>query len=374
MRSYKAGTYDIYDDGGVLLKQLVPEQGELPDFVKEASPVGHDEHQNLYALVMIEDGKVLQKFATADPGNTWLSTLYFARTKSNLPIEAQKVAAANLIEACDAFEIEIPDFLYEVADGPPDTNLVDVTGLTPPSILKTASVVADAAARNDEVQYAIERADGTKYFPIGDAESVSTAMDYFEREHRNFVPRERREFAVKVAHLAAKGQLPMPDSLRKYAGEGINPDFEDCLLVRLTHLQHDDGSLEAEIVKLGADARTHSCDDIAAALTEFDMRAGLSALWDRDIPDPYLSTFGLYKAAKGKTEDLGETFTLGPDSVTADDLGILASRGKAAVSNHFGAAIAQGFEADPVAVFKSMPSTQKRVMMRMANSHESIQA
>ena len=372
MRSYQAGTFDIYDDGGLLLKELVPAQAELPDFVKEAATVGHAEHQNLYALVMIEGGTVLQKFATADPGNTWLSTLYFARTKNNLPVEAQKVAAANLIEACDAFDIEIPEFLYDVADGPPDTNLVDVTGLVPPSIVKHASVVADSVARNDEVSYAIERADGTQYFPLGDVTAVSAAMDYFDREHRNFIPRERREFAVKVAHIASRGHLPIPESMHKYAGADLNPSFGNYLGLRLLHLQHDDGTLEAELVKLGADAYTNSQDDVAASLAEFDTRTGLSSMWDRDIPDPYLSTFGMLKLAKGKTEDIGETFTLGPDSVTTDELLILASRGKADVDNHFGIAVAQKFEADPVATFKSMPTEQKRVMMRMANSLESI--
>jgi len=367
MRSYEAGIYDIYDDGGRLLKELVPDQANLPEFVKQASTLGQGGNSNLFALVMVDDGKVLQKFATADSGNTWLSTLYFSRTKDRLPIEAQKIAAANLIEACDAFELVIPEFLFDVAEGPPDTNLVDVTGLRPPSIVKQASVVMEAAERNDEVHYAIERADGTRYFPIGDGRSVSTAIEYFDREHRNFVPRERREFAVKVAAQAAKGCLPISDAILKYAGEDFNVKLDGFLAIRYTHLQHEEAEIRDELVKLGADARTSTPLQVAQALEAFDEKTGLSAMWDRDIPDPYLTVFGLLKEAKG-VEPTGETFHIGPDAVTSDELNRLADRGKAELIQHFGETFANGFARNPVSVFKSLPLPEKRTVARMAAS------
>ncbi|NIW87301.1 MAG: hypothetical protein GWN12_00605, partial [Thermoplasmata archaeon] len=126
MRAFQAGTYDIQDDGGQLLKEVVPDLDDVPDFVKTASAVDQESNSRLFALVMVDDGQVMKKFATADPGNTWLSTLYFAFTKDNLPEEAQKIAAANLIEACDYFDIEAPEMLWDVAGEPTDTNIVDV--------------------------------------------------------------------------------------------------------------------------------------------------------------------------------------------------------------------------------------------------------
>ena len=173
MRSYEAGVFDIYDDGGHLLKQAVPDQDSLPDFVKTASLVQQRDNNQLFALVMIDDGRVMKKYATADRGNTWLSSLYFAFTKDKLPPEAQKVAAANLIEACEAFDIAPPDVLFDYADGPSVGNLVDVTGQRP--MHKVAHV------EKEEVEYAIERADGSKHYPLRNAAEVQTAQDYFER-------------------------------------------------------------------------------------------------------------------------------------------------------------------------------------------------
>ena len=200
MPSLDATIYDIYDDSGALLKSLVPEEDELPDFVKTASVVGQDANSRLFALVMVDDGRVLKKYATADAGNTWLSALYFSLNKDLLPEEAQKVAAANLIEACEAHNIDAPPSLWDIADGPAATNIVDVSGAT----LRTK-----VASVREDVPYAIERADGSSYYPLRDAAHVTTAMDYFERNHGQFVPRERREYAVKVAAEAEKGALPV---------------------------------------------------------------------------------------------------------------------------------------------------------------------
>ena len=109
MSSYEAGVFDFYDDRGVILQNEIPDADTLPEFVKTASMMGPEDSPQLYALVMLDDGKILKKYATADRGNTWLSTLYFFHTKDNLPLEAQKVAAANLVEACEAFDIDAPD-------------------------------------------------------------------------------------------------------------------------------------------------------------------------------------------------------------------------------------------------------------------------
>jgi len=366
MHSYEAGTYDIYDDGGVLLKRVVTDPDDIPDFVKTASQVGKDGDSRLYALVMVDsnEGKVLKKFATADRGNTWLSTLYFSMTRDSLPTEAQKVAAANLIEACDAFDIEAPDMLWEIADGPAEGNVVDVAGLRPPTVVKTAS-----AEEKAEVEYAIERADGSRYYPLRDAKDAAVAMDYFEREAGNFIPRERREFSVKTAAVARRAGLPLTEKIASYAADGWNPSLEGHITTRYLHLTERDAPIEVRerLIKLAHLRSEIGPADFAQELERFDLEEGLDALWDKEVADPWYSTLGMAKVAKGHV-DPPKSFNVGEVTVTEEELCNLAMRGRRTLEEHFGGGFATAFSSDPIKQFKALPLPNQKFVARLATT------
>jgi len=362
MRSYEASVLDIYDDGGNLLKKQVPDQDDLPDFVKTAGLVRQQDNSRLFALVMVDEGQVMKKYATADRGNTWLSSLYFAFTKDKLPPEAQKVAAANLIEACEAFDLAPPDILFDYADGPVETNIVDVTGLKP--MRKVAHV------ETEDVEYAVERADGSKHYPLRNAAEVQTAQDYFERNAGEFVPRERREFAVKVAAKAQQGGFRLKPKIAKYAGAGWNPSFQGHIDQRYVHLTDRGAELRVKekLVKLAEDAGLFQPEDMASALESFDREFGLDAMWDRELADPWFAITGpMMKTAKGespteKTWDFGET------RVTATELQALAERSRDTLINQFGHEFAKAFLANPVQQFEALPLPTKKFVARMATN------
>lgn len=362
MRNFKTGTYDIFDDGGKILQQMVPDQEDIPDFVKTAAAMDQSKSSQLFALVMVDDGQAMKKYATADRGNTWLSTLYFAKTRDSLPLEAQKVAAANLIEACDAFDIAIPDLLWDVADGPVDTNVVDVTA--------QASPVKVAAADHEAVEFAITRADGSQYYPLKDAAQVSTAMEYFERNAEQFVPRERHEYAVKVAQEAEKGSLPLTEKIASYAGTDWNPALEGHITARFVHLVNANAPQEAKdrLVKLARAREEFEPVAFASELEEFDRKYSLDALWDREVEDPWYSTVGMSKVAKGSVKE-PKSFLVGATTVTQHELESLGERGMLTLGNHFGQQFATAFLKNPVAQFEAMPLPQKRFIARLASSH-----
>lgn len=370
MRKFEATTLDFYDDRGELLKELVTDAADIPDFVKTAEAVNPRTHPEMFALVMHEDGKMLKKFATVDAGNTWLSTLYFYQTRENLPLEAQKVASSRLIEACENFGIEIPDFLFDILGddaGTITSNVVDVTNASPP-------MQKVAAVEREEIEYAIERADGSQYFPLKDAKSVKTAAEYFEGNHRNMVPRERREYAVKVANVAKRGELPLPTELRKYASQGYSPNLEGHLTTRYLHLVNADAPQTHKdlLVKVAALQRSTPPEEFAEVLERFDVEVGLDALWDRDIADPYYSTFCLEKVAKGAVA-APTRFDLGDNTfVTEQELLWLAERGKKQMIENFGWDVANSFTKNPVAIFKSMPTPEKKVIGKMAMNYSPI--
>jgi hypothetical protein len=357
--SYSAGIFDIYDDGGEALKSVLPDPLSIPEFVKTASSITQETSDNLFALVMVEDQRVMKKFATADKGNTWLSALYFSLNKDSLPKEAQKVAAANLLMACEHYGIDpTSDIVALSGDHLPTTNLVDVSGKTLDTIKKASPTTTP--------EYAVTLGNGEGVYPINDAASVKAADQYFSRHEGQFEPRVRREFAVKVAAAADKAGLSLGDEILKYAGEGYSRGLQGHLDVRRHHIVEMDlsGDKRAEFDKLASARQSMDPTEFADTLYKFDQSVGLDRLYDRDIADPWYATFNMLKIAKGSLP-APKSFDVAGHRVTEDDLRSLADDYKAMV-DFFGEAAARSFQADPVKIFSSMPLPQKKLVARWA--------
>lgn len=113
---------DFHDDlDGAVLRSVVPRLEDIPSFVKTASRLSSDQLDRLpddqFALVLLDDGRKLKKYAMVDPGNTALSVLYLIKQAHLLPPPAVKVAAANLLSACGRFGIPVPTLVKVAAYG-----------------------------------------------------------------------------------------------------------------------------------------------------------------------------------------------------------------------------------------------------------------
>lgn len=113
---------DVYDDfNGETLRALYPSLDSIPEGVKQAHRVMPMERESLpddvFALVLVNNGEKLRKYACIDEGNTTLAVEYFLKHAHKLPAEAQKVAAENLIAACGWYDIPVHDELKKVAFG-----------------------------------------------------------------------------------------------------------------------------------------------------------------------------------------------------------------------------------------------------------------
>jgi hypothetical protein len=113
---------DVYDDfGGGVLRELFPSFDDIPEQVKVAHVVTAEEREQLpddvFALVLVNNGETLRKYACIDEGNTVLSVQYFLKNAHKLPLEAQKVAAENLKAACAWYDLQAPEELEKVALG-----------------------------------------------------------------------------------------------------------------------------------------------------------------------------------------------------------------------------------------------------------------
>lgn len=352
MPTLRFGTLDFYDDHGTLLKSAVPDATALPDFVKTASQVGQEGHANLFALVMIdEDGGMLRKYATADAGNTWLSVLYFGLTHQNLPPEAEKIAAANLLQACEAYEIDPPDCVLDLSgDDPPQGNLVYLTRAAAPATQQVMQKIASVYALPEEKRY-----------PLDTLPQVQRAQEYFVEQGRALPPRERHTFAVKMASAARAIGLEVVPAIEKHASERLSPNVQGHLGVRFHHLLDIGASKEhtQALEKLASSRTSMAPAAFAEALEKFDRESGLDAFWDKTVSDPWYSTFGMDWGMQDET--LTKVASEGP---TEDRLRALADSGT--IDEHFGVQVGNAFREDPVTVYASMPLPQKKLIAQIA--------
>lgn len=141
---------DVYDDfGGGVLRELFPRFDDIPEQVKEAHVVTAEERMQLpddvFALVLVNNGETLRKYACIDGGNTVLSVQYFLKNAYKLPLEAQQVAAENLKAACAWYDLQVPEELEKVALGLGTA----MTALTAVPILKgTHQAISENLAAN----------------------------------------------------------------------------------------------------------------------------------------------------------------------------------------------------------------------------------
>jgi hypothetical protein len=116
MQRLASFVFDPYDDSdGRVLRSMISDPLDIPDFVKTASRLTSAQIDGLaddrFALVLLDNGAKLKKYATVDKGNTAMSVMYLLKQAHLLPPEAVKVAASNLIQACSRYGLAVPDHL-----------------------------------------------------------------------------------------------------------------------------------------------------------------------------------------------------------------------------------------------------------------------
>lgn len=118
MKTLSGLVLDRYDDvDGALANE------RIAALEKTARRFTHDELERLpdetFAVILEDSGQVFKKYSMADAGNLGLSIEYFMANGHKLPVEAQKVAAANLLRGCSWYGVEPPQMgeLEKIAIG-----------------------------------------------------------------------------------------------------------------------------------------------------------------------------------------------------------------------------------------------------------------
>jgi hypothetical protein len=410
---------DFYDDlEGETLKKRVTDFNSLPDFVKTAEQLSPDTRNQLpddvYALVMLDGGQKMRKYACTDKGNTTLSVIYFLENHDRLPIEAQKTAAANLITACGWHGLEPPAQLTKIAligaamnvvgaidaakqgkenlakmkarmgKGPaagmepmkvseltgsdvmpyspePEKKKlaslhphVDVTGMHPPQKVE----------HKQASQHFCLIKEGSPRYPIDTATEVEKAAEYFVNYGDRFTPFERHRYCTNLTKRAEALGMQMPDVVRKYGSAGYDPNVKLAIAQRRRFF-HEGTSEYGLVNELMDKCAAIIPETFVVMLEQFDRRTGLADRWGNGVDDPYFSVFGFEKRANW-------SFTYANDHVNEDQLRKLSTEPirREQLKRRFGCDMAEEFEADPIKIFDSLPLEHKRILMHMASGVE----
>lgn len=370
-------TIDFYDDPtGSVLRQRIS-YTEIPPFVKEAHYLDDTQREKLpddvFALVMVDQGEKLRKFACADRGNTALSVIYFLENHHRLPEDAQKVAAANLLQSCADYEIAAPLQLRKLAvRKEPETKKItkagDVSGsdIMPLSADKTASRYVDVTGQEPPVRF--EKKASQRYclvkqgqgrFPIDSYGDVLDAQRWFGENSRSLHPEDRREYCTKLASRARELGVRISDQIRKYAGaQFASPgELEIAVATRMQHWAEDAPErdmLQGLMSKHASVAPEVFCE----ALRQFDEVTGLNYLWDDGVVDPWYSTFGMAKEAEW-------VWGSGNDRVTEAQLTKGSKAAFETIKARFGEELAVELQKRPTQIFDSLPLDHKRIISRL---------
>jgi hypothetical protein len=403
---------DFYDDPmGSVLKTKVA-HAQLPDYVRGATYQTEEKLAALpddaFALIMVDNGKAMRKFACVDKGNTALSTLYFMENKDKLPEEAQKTAAANLCAYCLAFGIEPPNGLKKLADvtgsqimplQSDPTKLQKLSVMTGSQIepftsdpgdikpiqsnpnkaddvdsqlnaSKTAGLYVDVTGKEPAPKfvkqahsnYALHKY-GQGRFPLDSYGDVLEANRWFEENGKTLHPTDRQEYCTKLAARADSLGIQVTSTIRKYASKGFAPEMEvrAAVSTRMQFWQSDAPERDALNGMLDKYASAKP-EAFCAELTKFDVDHGLDQYWDDYVIDPIASTFGMTKQAEW-------TWTQGADRLTEESLtrGVRDGKKIHEICALFGKELASEIVENPNTVFDSLPLDSKRIIARILN-------
>lgn len=396
---------DFYDDpNGLVLKTKIGAE-QVPGFIKTAQFLEGGRRERLpddvHALVMLDQGTKLRKYACVDKGNTALSVIYFLENKDKLPEEAQKTAAANLLTACKWYDLQPPALLMKTAGlfgaalgavGIKDTisqgvkrhkkvmGMPKIGDLTGSNIMPLSSDIGgektagamdpyvdvtgkSAPERFEKVahqRFALVK-EGQSRFPIDTYGDVLEADRWFNDHGESLHPEDRREMCTKLAARADEIGCKISDYIRKYAGAGFAPDGEVRVGVSTRMQYFQDDSPERDMLNGLMDKYASVSPDVfCEAVKQFDEATGLDYHWDDGVYDPWYTTYGFTKEAEW-------SFSTHGDKINEEQLKQVANASYPLIKEKFGDEMAASLKKSPVSIFGSLPLDTKRIIMRMAN-------
>lgn len=199
-------------------------------------------------------------------------------------------------------------------------------------------------------------------YPLDSYAHVKTAASYYDDNYKAFAPALRREYCHNLCKRASMLGIEVSDEVRKYGAEGYASAAEiDIALSGREGVVKEAAHLQV-LQDLREGRHRMLPEDFALVLGEFDKVAGIDHLYDQHVLDPYYSTYGVKQA-----EDEGALLA-GNDYISQAELERFARTCSGKLHDIFGGDFVKEFRKDPVAITKSLPTDQRKMVIRLAAS------
>jgi hypothetical protein len=255
-------------------------------------------------------------------------------------------------------------------DTPPDDNAGSVHGEMPKSAPQSKAFRPHVDVSNKQPPKVLQEKKASHYafpseqkYPLDSYTQVQAAAQYYEKYASAFSPDERREYCLNLSKRASDLNIPVSGEITQYGATTYAEP--ETLKVGYQLRKQLVGNIEDMALLLDTLYEKRASVDpelFAATLHEFDKVAHIDFNYGSAIPDQYASTFG-QKVAEAWSEVIGN------DVVSERDLVRLGKIGIRALRSTFSDDFAEEFRKNPVAIFKSLPLDQKKIVMRMATDN-----
>lgn len=235
--------------------------------------------------------------------------------------------------------------------------------LNPARAIKTAQPYVDVSGHNAPPVNGTKTAElyampSCQRYPLDSYEQVKTASAYFDEWGTQMAPVQRREFCENLCKRASQLGIKVSSTAARYGGDGYatQPELREAMALRMSLLKE---ASQQDVLRELFDVR-EQVDPLlfASGLETFDKEAGLDAYYDKNLMDPYFSTFGFAKTAEARGFDVGS------EHLSSAELHDFAKTKAASLRSLFSQDVVDEFRRDPEAVFSSLPLDQKKLAMR----------
>lgn len=273
-----------------------------------------------FAVVVDDLGKRYGIYDISTDEGLKTATEKLVANKDNLPAEIRDVALGVInTHFMTKNGSEYPLFTHVV---PLDVNVIDSNAIDWSSYWHAA-----------ETEKRAGHLFNGKFLPLDTPVNIKAAADFFEGNAKRFPGKERIKFATAIKKNSRKNNIPVTDTVEKYAFGTVNPDIYDLIDDRIK-LASDYPETRAALEKIKEDANVVPVEKTAEALDVVDHMLPFSMAFEKhgsgvlgsrspvfystiDVPDAYETAYGVQarpetlaeRAAKIPEEKLGSVFT-----------------------------------------------------------------
>jgi len=311
-----------------------------------------------FGLTLItKEAGVLNKFPIADKDSTLISNYYFDMNHKNLPIEAQKIAAYHIKQACDRFGVKTASSVEALA---PDDVLSNLYYEKEIGSVKTASVIEIDLSDFAQIEKIASNQTSAQYI-MSTPSRVKLAEQYFTDYHKK-IPVELRTKYARAIQIRANelGMQKIGGVVGKYASDHYSSHVD-------AHLEKRASLLDAKPVmrqvlkKFAAMKDLWSAQEFAQNLYAFDKQAGLTKYYDGYLQNAYETVLGL------ENPKPAVLFKTASKSLSDDQLKMIVSSKFDKIKEYFGKNVADELKKDPQTIFEGLPLDHKEVLVNIAN-------